>query len=124
MSLSKYEQKKILQNSNSLDLTPVKLHPHETDSENIVTVMTPKFKNRLAEKYIMTRMKNKYFRIKLDKFGSFIWLHLDGKNRIQDIISKSVNEFGDEIQPADERINKFLLQLFENKLISFSELNR
>lgn len=123
MPLSFIEQKRILRTRNSSDLTPVKLHSEEVDKENLVTVIKPKFKNTLAVKYILPKLKNKFFKIKLDKFGSFIWLNLDGSNTIKDIINKSTHEFGEEIQPADERINKFLLQLFENKLISFSEVN-
>lgn len=124
MPLSLAEQKKIFQNANSLDLTPVKLHSEEVDEQNLVTVLTPKFQNRFAVKYILPKMENKFFKIKLDKLGSFVWLNLNGKNKVREIIYKSLVEFGDEIHPADERINKFLLQLFNNKLISFSEVNR
>jgi hypothetical protein len=124
MPLSLAEQKKIFQNANSLDLTPVKLHSEEVDEQNLVTVLTPKFQNRFAVKYILPKMENKFFKIKLDKLGSFVWLNLNGKNKVREIIYKSLAEFGDEIHPADERINKFLLQLFNNKLISFSEVNR
>lgn len=124
MPLSFAEQKKILQNTNSLELTPVKLHPEEVDDQNIVTVLAPKFKNKYAVKYILPKMKDKYFKIKFDKLGSFVWLHLDGQNKIRDVINTSIKEFGEEIHPADERINKFLLQLFNNKLISFSEVKR
>lgn len=124
MPLSLTEQKKILQNTNSLDLTPVKMHPEEIDEQNFVTVLTPKFKNKFAVMYVLPKMKNKYFKIKLDKLGSFVWLNLNGKNKVREIINKSVAEFGDEIHPADERINKFLLELFNNKLISFNEVNR
>lgn len=124
MPLSLAEQKKIFQNANSLDLTPVKLHNEEIDEQNLVTVLTPKFQNRFAVKYILPKMENKFFKIKLDKLGSFVWLNLNGKNKVREIINISKEEFGDEINPADERINKFLLQLFNNKLISFSEVNR
>lgn len=124
MPLSLAEQKKIFQNANSLDLIPVKLHSEEVDEQNLVTVLTPKFQNRFAVKYILPKMENKFFKIKLDKLGSFVWLNLNGKNKVREIIYKSLAEFGDEIHPADERINKFLLQLFNNKLISFSEVNR
>ncbi|HSL88096.1 MAG TPA: PqqD family protein [Ignavibacteriaceae bacterium] len=100
------------------------MHPEEIDEQNFVTVLTPKFKNKFAVMYVLPKMKNKYFKIKLDKLGSFVWLNLNGKNKVREIINKSVAEFGDEIHPADERINKFLLELFNNKLISFNEVNR
>lgn len=123
MPLSFIEQKRILRKKNSSELTPVKLHSEEVTKENLVIVIKPKFKNSLAIKYILPQLKDKFFKIKLDRFGSFIWLNMDGSNTIKDIINRSTKEFGEEIQPADERINKFLLQLFENKLISFREVN-
>lgn len=123
MPLSFIEQKRILRKKNSSELTPVKLHSEEVTNENLVIVIKPRFKNSLAVKYILPQLKNKFFKIKLDKFGSFIWLNMDGSNTIKDIINRSKKEFGEEIQPADERINKFLLQLFENKLVSFKEVN-
>lgn len=124
MPLSQKEQIKILQNTNSLELTPIKLYPEEIDEHRLVTILTPKFKNQFAIKFILPKMQNKYFKIKLDDFGSFIWLQFDGKNKVRDIVNLSVNVFGDKIHPAEDRINKFLLQLFNNKLITFNEVNR
>jgi len=124
MPLSFSEQKKILQKKNPSDLTPFKLHSEEIDENNFVTVITPKFRNKLLQKFILPKMKNKHFKIELDKFGSFIWLNINGKNSAADIINISSQHFGDEINPADERVGIFLYQLFENKLISFSEVNQ
>lgn len=124
MPLSFSEQKKILQKKNPSELTPFKLHPEEIDEKNFVTVLTPKFKNKFLQKFILPKLKHKNFRIELDKFGSFIWMNINGKNSAADIISISDKYFGDEIKPADERVGIFLYQLFENKLISFSEVNK
>jgi hypothetical protein len=124
MPISFNDQKKILQNTNSLELTPVKLYSEEIDEQKIVTILTPKFKNKIARKYILPKMENKYFKIKLDRFGSFIWLLLNGQYNVRDIIDHSIKEFGEDIHPAEERIRKFLLQLFNNKLISFREVIR
>ncbi|QQS34881.1 MAG: PqqD family protein [Ignavibacteriales bacterium] len=122
--LSFSERKKILKNSNTLDMTPVKLHKEEVDEADLVTVLIPKFKNKFAVKFISPKLKSDVFRIKLDKLGSFVWMKMDGKNKVHQIVKEASEKFKDEIQPAEERVSKFLFQLYEQRLISFNELNR
>lgn len=55
MQLTLKERKKILKNSNTLDLTPFKLFSEEVDKELLVTVIVPKFKNELAKKIHRTK---------------------------------------------------------------------
>jgi hypothetical protein len=124
MPLSFRERKKILQSSNTLELTPVRLFPDEVDKENLVTIIVPKFKNELAKKFIVPRLKAADFRINLEKFGSAVWLNMDGTKKVHEIIKIVSNKFGDEIQPSVERVTKFIFQLYEQKLISFNELKR
>jgi hypothetical protein len=123
MPLSFKERKKILKNANTLDLTPVKLHSEEVDKEELVTVIVPKFKNELAKKLIVPKIKSADFKIKFDKFGSAVLMNMDGNKNVQEIIKSVSMKFGDEIQQAEERIIKFIFQLYEQKLISFNEIN-
>ena len=122
--LSFSERKKILKKTNTLDLTPFKLHTEEVDEENLVTVLIPKFKNKFAVKFISPKLKSDVFRIKLDKFGSFIWIKMNGNYKVHQIVKDAVEHFKEEIHPAEERISKFIFQLYEQRLISFNELNR
>ena len=124
MLLSFKQRKKFLQNINTLDLTPLKLHAEEVDNENIVTIIYPKFKNELAKKFILPMLKFADFRIKLEKFGSAVWMNMNGKNKVHDIVKILQAKFGDEFQDAEARVIKFIFQLYEQKLISFNELNR
>ena len=123
MPLSFKERKKILKNTNTLDLTPVKLHNDEVNDDGIVTVFVPKFKNELAKKYIVPKLKSSNFNIKLDKLGSEVWKKMDGKNKVHEIINQLSEKYGDDFKKPEERITKYLFQLYEQKLISFNELN-
>jgi hypothetical protein len=123
MPLSFKERKKILKNTNTLDLTPVKLHNDEVNDDGIVTVFVPKFKNELAKKYIVPKLKSSNFNIKLDKLGSEVWKKMDGKNKVHEIINQLSEKYGDDFKKPEERITKYLFQLYEQKLISFTELN-
>lgn len=124
MQLSFKERKTILKNSNTLDLTPFKLFSEEVDKENQVTVIVPKFKNELAKKLIVPRIKSADFRIKLEKFGSAVWINIDGEKNVQEIIKIVAEKFGEELIQPEERVSKFIFQLYEQKLISFNEINR
>ncbi len=124
MQLTLKERKKILKNSNTLDLTPFKLFSEEIDKELLVTVIVPKFKNELAKKFIVPKLKSADFRINLEKFGSAVWINIDGNNNVQEIINVVTEKFGNNLDQAEERITKFIFQLYEQKLISFNEINR
>lgn len=123
MPLSFKERQKFLKNVNTLDLTPFRLHSEEVEKDGLVTVIMPKFKNRLAKKYIDPLIKSTDFRIKLDKFGSAVWMKMDGNLKVGNIIDEVSIAFGSEIQQANERVTKFIFQLYEQRLISFNELN-
>jgi hypothetical protein len=123
MTLSFKKRKEIFQNVNTLDLSPVKLYPEEVSSEEIVTILIPKFKNKIAKSLIPIKMKSADFRVKLEKFGSAVWLLIDGKKKVGEIIDIVEKQFGQEIHPADERISKYIFQLYDKNLISFNEIN-
>lgn len=118
------KKKKELKELNLLELTPYRFYGEETDSEGNVIVLIPKFKNKILVKYLLPRMKSRNFKLKLDKFGSGVWLLLNGENNIKFIAEELVRKFGDEIQPIYERLPKFMTMLYTNKLISFREIER
>jgi len=123
MALSFKERKKILKSVNTLDLTPIKLYSDKKDEDKSVTVIVPKFKNKIAVKLISPKLKSDHFKIKLDKFGSAAWLLMDGKTKVSQIIKDLKKKFGDDIQQENDRTVKFIFQLYEQGFISFKELN-
>ena len=123
MPLSFKERKKILKNTNTLDLTPVKLHSEEKNDQGLVTIIVPKFKNEIAKKYVVPRLKSDVFKFNLDKLGSAVWSNMDGKKDVQEIIRDISSQFGEGLEQAEDRVIKFIFQLYEQKLISFKEIN-
>ena len=123
MALSFKERKKILKSANTLDLTPIKLYSNQIDEDNLVTVIVPKFKNKIAVKLISPKLKSDHFKIKFDKFGSAVWLMMDGKMKVSQMIKNLKNKFGDDIPQEEERTTKFIFQLYEQGFISFKEIN-
>ncbi len=123
MPLSFKERKKILKSVNTLDLTPIKLYSDEVDKDELVTVIVPKFKNKIVVKLVSPKLKSDHFKIKLDKFGSTVWSKINGKTKVDQIIKDLKKKFGDEIKEEHERTTKFIFQLYTQGFISFKELN-
>jgi len=123
MALSFKERKKILKSTNTLELTPIKLYSDKKDEDELVTVIIPKFKNKIAVKLISPKLSSDHFSIKLDKFGSEVWAMMNGKITVEQIIKNLKKKFGDGIQQEEERTTKFIFQLYEQRFISFKEIN-
>ena len=70
--------------------------------------------NRLAQ-LLFFRPKVSY--IHLDDLGSFVWSRLDGKTQTADIVSAVEKQYGNEAQPTEERLLRFLGTLKENGFI-------
>jgi len=123
MALSFSERRKILKGANYLELTPVRVHKEEVSEENLVTVLIPKFQNKFAQRFIVPRLKSDLFRLKLDELGSSVWLSIDGKKTVDQIAKHLLKKFDDKIEPVNERLTKFLTNLYEQRLITFKEIN-
>jgi hypothetical protein len=123
MPLTIKEQKKILESTNALDLTPTKIYSDEKDESGLITILIPKFKNTLLKKYIAPKLRDDNFRVKLDKFGSAVWFKIDDESNVYQIIKDIKAKFGDELQEETERIAKFIFQLYHKGFITFKELN-
>jgi hypothetical protein len=68
-------------------------------------------------------IKSRFFKAKLDEFGTATWLEMDGNKSVQ-LISEHLSEkFGEKINPVDERLTKFLSELYKYNFITFKEIN-
>ncbi len=123
MPLTFKERKKILKSTNTLDLTPIRNYSEVSNDDDLVTVIIPKFKNKVVVKLISPKLKSDHFKVKLDKFGSAVWLNINGKHKVDQIIKLVKKKFGDEIQEETERITKYISQLYSQGFITFKELN-
>jgi hypothetical protein len=113
---------KFLKQANYLALRPITRHKHETDENNNVCVIVPKFKNMLFVKFLVPPKKSPHFRIKLDELGSAVWLCIDGKRDVGEICNLLTEQLRDKIQPVEERVTKFLSLLYKQGFITFAEL--
>ena len=124
MMLNLFERRKILKKANYFDLTPVRIYKEEIDEKGLATIIIPKFTNKLAVKIFNNRMKSDVIKIKLDDIGSAAWLAMNGKNNVGDIAKIVVDKLGEKVNPIEERLPKFITHLYEQKYISFVEINK
>lgn len=105
------------------DLCPKRAKPHELrygrDPDGpLVSILLPRFRNshlrRLAERFEM-----KPFRLNLDAVGSFVWLRCDGQTPVSTLGEALASEFGEKVEPVEERLTTFLVQLHRGKVIEF-----
>jgi hypothetical protein len=117
-----FKQKKILRNTNALNLIPVRIHEHKIEDNGLVIILVPKFKNERFAGFFIPASKSIYISIELDELGSAVWLAIDGINNTAKICKDMSLSFGDKIHPAEERVVKFLSGLYHNKHITFTQL--
>lgn len=106
--------------TNLLELTPVRNVSSETNEDQKVTLLIPKFKNRFAVKYFEPLLAKKHFRLKLDPYGSFVWSRIDGNTSVMAIADAMKEHFGESVEPVYDRVGKFILMLQREKFISLN----
>ncbi len=109
---------------NYLELTPYCIHGHESSGDGTVNILIPRFKSEFANKYLLPKKKSKYVKVNLDEIASCTWRLIDGRSKVTEIADKMAEQFGDNVQPVNDRVTQFLTQLYHNGFISFNELKK
>ncbi|MCU0333075.1 MAG: PqqD family protein [Ignavibacteriaceae bacterium] len=116
-------RKKIDTTINYLELTPVRNYDHVVEDTGLISVLVPKFDIKWLDKIMSKIIKSRFFKAKLDEFGTETWLEMDGTKSVQSISEHLQKKFGDKINPVEERLTKFLSELYKYNFITFKELN-
>jgi hypothetical protein len=109
---------------NFTDLTPVRKFEHEIDSKGLAHILVPKYTDPILGRFLQPRLRDKYIKADLDEIGTALWLFIDGKIKVHDLVWKMKDKFGEQIDPAYERVTLFLQQLHKNKFIYFKEFKK
>ena len=107
---------------NLLELVPQRTAEHETDDAGIITVLMPRFRNRLMKRLFEPRHKSPFIKIKLDDIGSEVWLLCDGKRTVGQIAELAKEKFQERIEPRYERLGVFFRQLERAHFIAYVNL--
>jgi len=118
------QKKMFLKESNLLELTPFRLMNHEMDADNYVNVLLPRFNDAFTDMFFQSLLpeKRKYTKIKLDDIGSETWININGNVNVKHLVDFIRQTFGEKVEPAEQRLGKFISMLYEQRYISFKEL--
>jgi len=120
-----FKRRQIFKKANFLDLRPVRVLGHELRHDGGITLLMPRFKNRVNSALFQPNSKEKFIFIKLDRFGGHTWLLIDGHDNVAQICSKLKAQFPEELQPVEEteeRVTNFLSLLYQERYITFREI--
>jgi hypothetical protein len=120
-----FKRRRIFKNANFLDFRPVRLLGHEVREDGGLSLLMPRFKNRVNAALFQPNSKGRFIFIKLDRFGGHIWLLIDGHTTISQICLKLKEQFPEELQPVEEtevRVTNFFALLYQERYITFREI--
>ena len=104
-------------------LIPERKMKWEINPENkLVVIKKPKFKNLFFKKYLLPKLKKPDYSVKLDQVGSFVWKNIDGKCSFGEIAEKMKKEFGQSVEPVEDRLGQFINSLRRYEFITFINL--
>lgn len=109
-----------MKKKNFMDLVPIcnPAYTWDADKKGIVTVhvVNKGFYNRIAQKLFH---RPKVSHIALDRYGSFVWMQMDGKRTVYEISALVSERFEKDAEPLIERLVKFFQILYQNKFIGY-----
>ena len=109
----------MLEKKNYLDFIPVysrKITWVENDGVVVVDIYHKGVFPWIAQKFFK---RPNVSHITLDKLGSFIWLHIDGKSSVFCIAEAVKNHFGEDAEPLYPRLVKYMQILKNNNFIEY-----
>lgn len=106
---------------NLLELKPVRNFEFLVQDDNKVTLLIPKFRDKILGKYLQPIIKRKFYKVKLDTIGSFVWSNCDGQSTVSEIVERLRSQFGNEVEPAHERVAKFVQHLYHSDCLNLNQ---
>ena len=81
-------------------------------------VLRPRFGEGRIGRWLAARLGNPCYRIRLDEVGSFIWKACDGETALTQIAGRLRAEFGERVEPAEERLARFVQSMLRSRMVS------
>ncbi|MBS7218707.1 MAG: PqqD family protein [Oscillospiraceae bacterium] len=110
---------------NYLDFVPVINGQNTWDQgeDGVVTIhmVNRGFYNTLAQKLFHTPRVS---HIKLDEYGSFLWMRIDGIKTVGQLALELKEAYGEKAEPLYDRLVKYMQILHNNRFILFEGRDR
>lgn len=96
------------------NVIPRKIVDSEDGPDGGAVLLVPRFRKGPLAKWLQPRLRKPFIRVKLDDLGSFVWKRIDGNCDYSKLLVEMTGEFGEKLEHADERLQKFLTLLQNN----------
>ena len=105
--------------SNLLELVPTRTAGWSEDAGRVVVdIPTPSRPWLAPIAWLSSKMGSK--RVRLDEVGSLAWTLLDGRRTVAEVAAELRRRFGDDVEPAEERLGTLLQMLHRGRLIGYA----
>ncbi len=81
-----------------------------TKPDGLVEIKIPKFEGNFGKSFCKIIKKDNFFNVNLDKIGSLVWKHSDGKHTVKEILEILKKKYPDE-EDIDQRLFLFVQQI-------------
>lgn len=105
---------------NILSMIPVR--NYEWEEDETVSVLVPRFRSKVGQKFCKLIKKETNFKVKLDDRSSDAWKLSDGKRTVLDIAKELEKRYKERVEPANLRVAELFNILEANKLIRYKNL--
>ncbi len=69
-------------------------------------------------RWLALKLGDPCYRIRLDDVGTFIWKACDGETPLVEIAGRLRDEFGERVEPAEERLARFVQSMLRSRMIA------
>jgi hypothetical protein len=99
---------------------------HSIREDGNLSILMPRFKNRISARIFQPGRKKPEIPIKLDRFGSATWLLIDSVTNVEIICRKLEEMYPESLlsrEETEERVTRFLSMLYQQRYITFTEIS-
>ena len=89
----------------------------QEEGDGRCVVLRPKLGGSRAGRWLAARLGDPFYRIRLDDVGTFIWKACDGEASLTVILGRLRDTFGARVEPADERLGRFVQTMRRSRMI-------
>ena len=120
-SHSRKDREQKLEGVNLLELAPRRLAAWDEDDGKVI-VLRPEPES-VGPRGLMDRFFHKMsaHRIRLDDVGGFAWKQFDGVRTVAEVGELMRREFGDQVEPVEERLGHLVLLLRKEGFLAYPE---
>ena len=80
-------------------------------------VLRPRLGDGRIGRWLASKVGDPCYRIRLDDVGTFIWKACDGETPLTEIAGQLRAEFGERVEPAEERLARFVQSMLRSRMV-------